>query len=152
MGSTFQKVRKPELPPLGERVADWVDQYTREHGLTASEFAWRIKADKRDIQRLMNERTCGPRLIDRLAAHFWPIFTEAVFAPAACVRRLEEIADERARALAKAAELDREFEAAARLLDRACHPRAGGAPGHVSQFQRRSTDRNAGHSEDRRAP
>lgn len=68
------------VPPRGERVAAFVEQYLRAHpGLSAAELAFRLKADKRDMWRLLNDRSVGWRLEDRLAAYFGDVFKEALF-------------------------------------------------------------------------
>lgn len=78
-GSTNQN---SNLPARGERVAGYVEDYLRAHeGLSQGELAFRLRADKRDIQRLLRDRSCGPRLEDCLAAYFGRDFVEALFAP-----------------------------------------------------------------------
>lgn len=77
VGYTFQKV---SVPARGERVAGYVEAYLRAHpGLSPGELAFRLRADKRDLQRLLRDRSCGPRLEDALAAYFGRDFGEAVF-------------------------------------------------------------------------
>ena len=67
--------------PRGERVAAWVEDHMRLTGSGVGEVAFRIRADKRDVRRLLADRSCGPRLEDALAAYFgWP-FIESVFTP-----------------------------------------------------------------------
>lgn len=77
MGITYQTVSKPE--PLGERAATFVENYLAKHqGLALGELAFRLKADKRDLQRLVRDRSMGPRLLDNLAAYFGDLFIDAV--------------------------------------------------------------------------
>lgn len=77
MGFIHQKV---SVPARGERVADYVEKYLGAHpGLSLGELAFRLKADKRDLQRLLRDRSCGHRLEDALAAYFGRDFGEAVF-------------------------------------------------------------------------
>jgi len=113
------------LPLRGERVAAWVEDYMRIHGLAIGELAFRIRGDKRDIRRLLNDRSCGSRLEDALASYFgWP-FVEAVFTPvvgADPVAALEkEIERERAEIAAREERLAR-----LRSADRARGSVAGG--------------------------
>lgn len=80
MGNYDRKSTEPE--PRGERVAQYLDAYLSTHpGLSLGELAFRIKADKRDVQRLVRDRSCGWRLEDSLAAYFGADFVDAVFAP-----------------------------------------------------------------------
>lgn len=70
------------VPARGDRVARYVEDYLRTHqGLALGELAFRLHADKRDLQRLIRDRSCGWRLEDALAAYFGPDFVDAVFAP-----------------------------------------------------------------------
>lgn len=79
----------------GHRVAEWVRSYIAQSGCTSTEVAFRIGADKRDLERLLRDETCGARLEDRLACHFgWP-FIEAVFSPLIETNIEAEIARER---------------------------------------------------------
>ncbi len=118
-------VENDSFPGRGERVATWVEDYLRQHGLAVGELSFRLRADKRDIRRLLNERSCGSRLEDALAAYFgWP-FIEAVFTPvvgADPVAALEqEIERERAEIAARERRLAR-----MRSADRARGSVAGG--------------------------
>lgn len=71
-----------EADPRGERVAVYVENYMAEHpGLSLGELAFRIKADKRDLFRLVNDRSCGWRLEDKLAAYFGTDLVDAIFRP-----------------------------------------------------------------------
>ena len=79
MGFSDQNHTQPDQ--RGERVASWVEDYLNRHGLGAGELAFRTRSDKRDLQRLITDRSCGSRLEDRLAAYFGWMFVEAVFAP-----------------------------------------------------------------------
>lgn len=79
MGITVRSDSKPA--PRGERIAAWVENYMAERGLSIGELAFRVNADKRDIRRLLKERSCGPRLNDDLEAAFQWDFIEAVATP-----------------------------------------------------------------------
>lgn len=80
-------------------------------GCTASELAFRIRQDKRDVQRLLDLKSCGPRLEDALAAAFgWP-FVEAVMAPVIESSIEAEIARERAEIAAREERLARLYRA-----------------------------------------
>lgn len=71
-----------ECPRPSERIATYVDDYLSKHqGLTLGELAFSIKADKRDLQRLVRDRSCGFRMMDALAAYFGDDFIETVFRP-----------------------------------------------------------------------
>lgn len=108
LGTYDENDRKPAR---GERVAAWVEDYMRGHGLAIGELAFRIRGDKRDVRRLLNDRSCGSRLEDALAAYFGWSFVEAVFTPvvgADPVAALEqEIARERAEIAAREERLAR---------------------------------------------
>ena len=69
-------------PTRGERVAGFVSDYLACHpGLSVSELAFRVHADKRDLQRLLRDRSVGHALEDALAAYFGRIFGDAIFGP-----------------------------------------------------------------------
>jgi hypothetical protein len=110
LGFTNQKSNEPD--PRGERVAAFVDDYMRTHpGLTVGELAFRLRADKRDLQRLIRDRSCGWRLEDALAAYFGDLFVEAVFRPVVGdgpSRRERELERERAEIAARRERLERE--------------------------------------------
>lgn len=75
------KDQKVAIPSRGERVAAFVEQHMNQHrGLTLGEIAFRVGADKRDMQRLLRERSCGWRLEDDLVVYFGAPFVRAVFA------------------------------------------------------------------------
>jgi len=72
--------QKSNLPGRGERVAAFVEDYLKHHGgLSISELAFRLRADKRDLQRLLRDRSVGHALEDACAAYFGPIFGDAVW-------------------------------------------------------------------------
>lgn len=73
--------RNDRFPARGERIASWVERYMQAHGLTVSELAFRVNADKRDVRRMLAERTCGSRLNDDLEAAFGWDFIEQVATP-----------------------------------------------------------------------
>lgn len=76
-GTTNQKVN---VPSRGERVASYVEDYLNYHGgLSLGELSFRLQADKRDLQRLIRDRSVGHALEDALAAYFGRDFGEAVF-------------------------------------------------------------------------
>jgi hypothetical protein len=112
--------RSDRYPPRGERIAAWVDDYMRRHGLSVGELCFRVQADKRDIRRLLNDRSCGPRLNDALEEAFGPDFIDAVAAPVVGGDRItvleREIASEKARIAALDARVARE-KAARRARD-----------------------------------
>lgn len=114
----------------GERVAQWVDNYMRAQGCSVSEVAFRIRQDKRDVQRLLDLKSCGHRLEDALAAYFgWP-FVEAIMAPVVEPNIEAEIARERAEIAAREERLARLYRAresafvAPRLVDAKDRPAA----------------------------
>jgi type II secretory pathway component PulM len=74
-------VKKDSFPARGERIARWLEAYMAEQGLSVGEIAFKLKADKRDVRRLLAERSCGPRLNDDLEAAFGWDFIEAVATP-----------------------------------------------------------------------
>ena len=82
LGSYDQNNSVPQLEPRGERVAKWVERHMRDHGLSVGEIAFSVHADKRDVRRLLNDRSCGSRLEDSLATHFGWAFVEDVMTPA----------------------------------------------------------------------
>lgn len=74
--------RNSNLPGRGDRVATFVEDYLRVHpGLTQSELSVRLRVDKRDIQRLIRDRSVGHRLEDALAGYFGQLFIDALFPP-----------------------------------------------------------------------
>lgn len=129
-GSTHQKVSQPE--PRGERVAAFVEDYLGLHpGLSHGELAFRLCIDKRDLQRLIRDRSCGWRLEDSLAAYFGDLFVEAIFRPVMGTgpsRRQKELENERAEIAARCERLRRDRQA--RREGRSFHP---APPGLVSQ-------------------
>lgn len=78
VGIMYQKVN---LPPRGERVALFVGAQLKSRGMSVSELAFAAGVDKRDLQRLLRDKSCGWRLEDDLAAFFGWDFTEAVMTP-----------------------------------------------------------------------
>lgn len=103
---------KTTLPAhRGERVAQWVQDHLRAQRCSVAELAFRIKQDRRDVQRLIDTRSCGHKLEDALAAHFgWP-FVEAVMAPIIDTSIEAEIAKERAEIAAREERLARLYRA-----------------------------------------
>lgn len=73
--------RRVNLPARGVRVALWVSAQLKNRGMTVSELAFAARVDKRDLQRLLRDHSCGSRLEDDLAAYFGWDFTEAVMTP-----------------------------------------------------------------------
>jgi len=69
------------FPARGERIATWVEAHMAAHGLSVGELAFKVRADKRDIRRLLHERSCGPRLNDDLERVFGWDFIEQVATP-----------------------------------------------------------------------
>lgn len=96
----------------GERVAAYVDAYLRAHsGLSLGELAFRLRSDKRDLQRLLRDRSCGWRIEDQLAAYFGDDFVEAVFRPVigdGPSRRERDLERERAEIAARRERLERD--------------------------------------------
>jgi hypothetical protein len=91
----------------GERVAAWIEDYLRVQRCSVAEIAFRIRQDRRDVQRLLDTKSCGHRLEDALAAYFgWP-FVEAVMAPVIDNSIEAEIARERAEIAAREERLAR---------------------------------------------
>lgn len=112
LGITNQNSNRPgTVPPRGERVAAYVEAYlTARRGLSLGELAFRLHADKRDLQRLLRDRSCGFRLEDSIAAYFGRDFGEAVFGPLwgdGPSQRLQEIERERAEISAREGRLER---------------------------------------------
>lgn len=103
---------KTTLPPhRGERVAAWVGDYIGAQKCSVAEVAFRIKQDRRDVQRLIDTKSCGHKLEDALAAYFgWP-FVEAVMAPVIDTSIEAEIAKERAEIAAREERLARLYRA-----------------------------------------
>jgi hypothetical protein len=100
------------VPARGERVAAYVADYLEARaGLSLGELAFRLNADKRDLQRLLRDRSCGWRLEDALAAYFGDDFVDAVFRPvigAGPSLREIELERERIEIAARKARLERE--------------------------------------------
>ena len=109
MGFSSEKHTLPER--RGQRVAQWVEEYMAAQGCSVSEVAFRIRQDKRDVQRLLEQRSCGHRLEDALAAYFGWSFVEAVMAPVIEKSIEVEIAKERAEIAAREERLSRLYQA-----------------------------------------
>jgi hypothetical protein len=112
MGNTNQK---SNAPGKGERIAAFVDDYLNVHkGLTLGELAFRLKSDKRDLQRLLRDRSVGHALEDNLHAYFGRIFGEAVYGDLwgnGPSRREKELERERAEMAALRERLERDRSA-----------------------------------------
>lgn len=128
MGFSREKTTLPAH--RGERVAAWVADYLAVQKCTVAEVAFRIRQDRRDLQRLIETKSCGHRLEDALAAYFgWP-FVEAVMAPVIDNSIEAEIARERAEIAAREERLSRlyrareSYRAGPRLVDAKDGPRA----------------------------
>ena len=97
--------------PRGERVARFVEEYLNHHaGLSLGELAFRLRANKRDLQRLLRDRSVGHSLEDALAAYFGPIFGEAVWGElwqAGPSKREKELERERVELAARRERLER---------------------------------------------
>lgn len=85
----------------GERVAKWVEDYMRVQGCSVSEVAFRIRQDKRDVQRLLAMKSCGHALEDALAAYFGWTFVKCIMAPVVESSIEAEIAREEAEIAAR---------------------------------------------------
>lgn len=100
-----------KVPGRGERVASYVEDYLNYHGgLSLGELAFRLKADKRDLQRLIRDRSVGHALEDALAAYFGRDFGEAVFGDLwgnGASKRERELERERAELAARRERLER---------------------------------------------
>ncbi len=111
--------RKDRVSARGERVATFVENYLQQHpGLTLGELAFRLRADKRDLHRLLRDRSVGYRLEDSLAAYFGPVFIDHVFGAllaAGPSQREIELETERAELAARRERLER-LRAEDRLL------------------------------------
>jgi hypothetical protein len=124
-------VNKTTVPAhRGERVAAWVNDYMNAQRCSVAELAFRINQDRRDLQRLIDTKSCGHRLEDALAGFFgWP-FVEAVMAPVIDSSIEAEIAKERAEIAAREERLARlerarkGHRAGLRLVDAEAGPRA----------------------------
>lgn len=111
------------VPKRGERVAAYVEDYLNYHGgLSLGELAFRLKADKRDLQRLIRDRSVGHPLEDALHAYFGKDFGYAVYGDLwgdGPSRREKELDRERAEMAARRERLERD-----RSDDRAARSRA----------------------------
>lgn len=107
--------RNSNVPARGERVAAYVEEYLTYHGgLSISELAFRLRADKRDLQRLIRDRSVGHALEDALAAYFGRDFGEAVFGDLwgqGASKREKELERERVELAARRERLERLREA-----------------------------------------
>lgn len=122
LGNNNWKVSQPELS-AGERAAKYVEGYLAVHGgLDLHQLAWRLKADKRDLQRLVRERSVGLRLLEKLFAYFGDDCRDAVFPPRRISIRELELERERAEIAARSERLDRD-----RAARRAARPEVGPA-------------------------
>lgn len=109
MGFSREKTTVPAH--RGERIAAWLGDRIASEKTTVAEIAFRIRQDRRDVQRLLDTNSCGHRLEDALAAHFgWP-FVRAVMAPVIDTEIEAEIARERAEIAAREARLARLYRA-----------------------------------------
>ena len=108
--------KKDTVPGRGERVASYVEAYLKAHpGLSLGELAFRLRADKRDLRRLLNDRSVGHRLEDSLAAYFGADFVDALFPMArGPAGREQELDRERSAIAARRERLERDRQAAGR--------------------------------------
>jgi len=113
--------RSDRYPARGERIALWLDRYMRDTGLSVGEVAFKIKADKRDVRRLLSDRSCGPRLNDALEEAFGWDFIEQVATPVVGADPMTARERELERRLADAAALHARVEREHAI-------RKGGAP------------------------
>lgn len=101
MGKKDGKVSEPESR-VGERAAKYVEDYLAVHGgLDLHQLAWRLTADKRDLQRLIRERSVGLRLLEKLFAYFGDDCRDFVFPPRRISIREVELERERAEVAAR---------------------------------------------------
>lgn len=105
------RTKKSTFPSRGERVAAWVEDYLQQHGgLTLSELAFRVHADKRDLQRLIRDRSIGHALEDALHAYFGEPFGHDIYGAlwgAGPSKRERELDRERAELAARRERLER---------------------------------------------
>ena len=108
--------KRDTVPGRGERVAAYVEAYLRNHpGLSLGELAFRLRADKRDMRRLLNDRSVGHRLEDSLAAYFGADFVDALFPQArGPAGREQELDRERSAIAARRERPERDRQAARR--------------------------------------
>lgn len=114
----------------GERIAAWVRDRIASEKTTVAELAFRIRQDRRDVQRLIDTNSCGHRLEDALASFFgWP-FVRAVMAPVIDNAIEAEIAREQAEIAAREDRLARLYRARdeGRPGPRLVNPKAGIGP------------------------
>lgn len=95
----------------GQRVAAWVEDYLAAQKCSVAELAFRIRQDRRDVQRLLDNKSCGHRLEDALAAYFGWGFVRAVMAPVVDTSIEAEIAREKAEIAAREERLARLYRA-----------------------------------------
>ena len=128
----------------GERVAAWVCDYLATQKCSVAELAFRIRQDRRDVQRLIDNKSCGHRLEDAFAAYFGWVFVRAVMAPVIDNSIEAEIAREKAEIAAREERLARLYRArdvgrpGLRLVDeesRSWAPQDRGAPGGMGDRQ-----------------
>lgn len=131
MGFSREKTTLPAH--RGERIAAWVALYIKTQRCSVAELSFRISQDRRDLQRLLDTKSCGHRLEDALAAHFgWP-FVRAVMAPVIESSIEAEIAREKAEIAAREERLARLYRARedGRPAPRLVNPK--GRPGPASR-------------------
>jgi hypothetical protein len=109
MGSYRTETTIPEH--RGQRVAAWVEDYLKVQKCSVAELAFRIRQDRRDVQRLLDVKSCGHRLEDALAAYFGWVFVRAVMAPVIDNNIEAEIAREKAEIAAREDRLARLYRA-----------------------------------------
>ena len=103
---------KTTLPAhRGERIAAWVRARIDAEKTSVAELAFRIRQDRRDVQRLLDTKSCGHRLEDALAAHFGWSFVRAVMAPVIDNEIEAEIAREQAEIAAREDRIARLYRA-----------------------------------------
>ena len=134
---TGARTKKSVVPRRGERVAAWVEDYLNYHGgLSLGELAFRLRADKRDLQRLIRDRSIGEPLEAALHAYFGKTFGVAIYGDlwgSGPSQREKELAREQAELAARRERLerlredDREAAAAARARRRVGAGDAGSA-------------------------
>lgn len=100
-----------KVPGRGERVAAYVEDYLNYHGgLSISELAFRLRADKRDLQRLVRDHSIGHALEDALHAYFGVDFGHAIYGDlwgSGPSKREKELDRERAELAARRERLER---------------------------------------------
>lgn len=120
-----------------------------DNGLSIGELAFKVRADKRDIRRLLHDRSCGPRLNDALEETFAWDFIEQVATPVVGADPITAREREVEKRLSQAAALHARVEREREVRARAQAPVAGVARAKIAP---RARTRGESHSFDPQAP